>query len=62
MAKSKVVITHEEYGEFDLGDVPEALFAEAIQENDSGYTLGDMGSDWKVVKVQIDGKDYPAKK
>lgn len=54
MAKVKVVITHEEYGEFEIGDVPPALFGDFLKENKTGWSLSDMGADWKQVKVEIE--------
>lgn len=57
VAKVKIVVTHEEFVEADLGDVPEGLFAESLLQT-SHWTLSDMGADWKIVKIEINGKEY----
>jgi len=60
MAKVNVVVTHEEIGTIDLGDIPERLMADILYGND-GWSLSDlagMGADWKRTKVTIDGKEF----
>ncbi len=57
MAKVKIVITHEEYGEFDIGDVPPGMIVELLRTGNSEWSLGDMGADWRQVKIELDGKE-----
>lgn len=60
MAKVKVVVTHEEYGEFDLGDVTPGLLVDGLSKGN--WSLSDIGGDWKVVKYEVDGKEFEVSK
>jgi hypothetical protein len=56
MPKVKVVVTHEEFAEIDLG-MPEKMFAEMlavyIKDGTGNWSLSDAGADWAAVKIQV---------
>ena len=62
MSKVKIVVTHEEVAEVDIGSLPVPMFAELIkrQINDdyANWSVSDLGADWNAIKLEVDGKDY----
>lgn len=60
MAKVKVTVTYEEYGEFDIGDISPRMFRDLLAtEYKSGgdWNLSEMGADWKSVRIEVEGQD-----
>lgn len=54
----KVVVTHIETAELNAGDLVPAAVASLLRSGD--WTLDDLvNPDWKIEKIEIDGKEMP---